>query len=349
MGPGRLDGARRRRIPAPASPRPASGRVRVPAARSRPESRRPAPVRRRSRRSPPGSAKLRAVTSLELLAPVLRAGRRPRPAPPRPRSDPRGPARSTASRSQAQRRCPLSTKIPARSRPAHGQDQARDPAAGPEIGEVRRVPARAHASAAAAKPSACARWGSTGPGPRNPAVRAVAPSTCAQALVCRDVLIGPAGLGTEPVAAHAGKMTTRRRGSSPSDVVSTPVDVGDHVVHDLAVGGAHRLERPLFAGLLDLGRDLAGRTRPAPGAGAPGTRRRRRGSRRCARRRGAGPPPARPPRVPGSWPHAGPTSAPRPSPSMCTVTSSSSISVRTEAVKPIVRTSSSVNVAAWSA
>ena len=54
---------------------------------------------------------------------------------------------------------------------------------------------------------------------------------------------------------HAGRITTCHRASSPSDTVSTPIDLVDRVVHGLAVERPHRLERPRLAGLEDFGDD----------------------------------------------------------------------------------------------
>ena len=112
---------------------------------------------------------------LELLPVALRAGRRARPAPRRPRRGPRDPARRRLPQPRPRRRPLLSTKTARASRPAHGQDQSRDPAAGTEVGEVRRARARARPPPPRRSPRRGAMCGSTGPGPEESRGRGLAP------------------------------------------------------------------------------------------------------------------------------------------------------------------------------
>ena len=74
-------------------------------------------------------------------------------------------------------------------------------------------------------------------------------------------LAGPGrapGPGSVWAGQSSGRIRTRRDGSSPSEVVRTPVELVDRVVHDLAIGRAHGLERLRLARVADLLGDLGG-------------------------------------------------------------------------------------------
>ena len=265
-----------------------------------------------------GPAKLRAVTRsnaladsghgrralgppLEHLDPVLEA-QLARPTPRAPRSaDGRD-----------------STRTPRASGQRSASTRPGTPPPGAEVGELAGSRPEHRLRAASANPRRARDGLDRMPGPRNPGACASSRRQDLEELAPRP---GPTEAGTH---GSAGQITTRRRGSSPSELVSTPVDLGDGVVHDLAVGRAHRLERALLAGLPDLGRDLAGeggQRLAAALAGSPPTSTRIQALRPPAC---AAPPRAPAPRSPGGSTPRGPTSSPRPSPSTAPVTSSSS-------------------------
>ena len=196
------------------------------------------------------------------------------------------------------------SKAPSASRPARGQDEARaprrrcrgrrtapggPPSAGRGIGEAR---ARGRGGRpdrpGRGSPGPARRRGSRGAAPRRSTGTAVTP-------------------GGSPPAAGA----LRPRSSSSTPSISATVSWTT-----LRSGGVHRLERPLLTGVREPRPPPGGRTRRAPRGGAPGSRRRRRGAGRCARSARAARPRARPPRAPGGSSPAGPTSSPRPSPSI---------------------------------
>ena len=130
---------------------------------------------------------------------------------------------------------------------ADSQDQAGEAAAAAQVersGRPRTAPSRRSANRAA-----CSMWGSTGPGPRKP--RSRDRSSAHESRVGAIGADGSVARGSMRPAADqsTGRITTRRRWSSPSDIVRHAVDLVDRVVDDLAVGGVHRLERLLDARL----------------------------------------------------------------------------------------------------
>ena len=91
-------------------------------------------------------------------------------------------------------------------RAGEGHGQPRHPAPLPRSTTRPATPTRA-----AMKPAAWTTWSPTGPGPRKPSCRA------------RSSWCSRAGSGRRsPPASHAGRITTRRRLSSPSETVVTP-------------------------------------------------------------------------------------------------------------------------------
>src|SRR5581483_9325970 len=106
-------------------------------------------------------------------------------------------------------------------------------------------------------------WASTGPGPRKPrwraSVRTSMTGSTGPGVWLRPVTCGASGvagfgclggdIGEQDDAAM--RILTLGDGLHAGDLVHG-------VVHDLAVCGVHRLQRPLRSGCADIGRDLAG-------------------------------------------------------------------------------------------
>ena len=146
--------------------------------------------------------------------------------------DAAAPIRALARRSDksAVRRPEASTNSQLAFGPVHGEHEARDSAAGAEVD--RRAGLRRPPPGRRRRSRAWARCADTGPGPRAPWAQARsswATSAASTVLMRRpsatvDRLRNPQparASGVRP-GSHAGLITTRRRGSSPTDVVSTP-------------------------------------------------------------------------------------------------------------------------------
>ena len=222
--PARLD--RRPRLHAQQRPgrRPATGRAGPPAARSPPPAPRRPGTRPRTRPSPPadrtpGPRPGRTGPGTARRGPAPRPGRRPRgPGPPAPAPAPPRPGTPPAAR----RRRPASTGSPARPGPAAAR-AARRRSPGRGTPSPPASPDR-HAPPPCRSPRAWSRWGRSGTGPEQAQPAGVlqhrhqpppGPRPAVGA-ARRPRQLSPSS------SISSGMITTRRRGSSPSDVVDTP-------------------------------------------------------------------------------------------------------------------------------
>ena len=239
--------------------------------------------------------------------PIARA--RPAPRPARARPSPAGPSppRPRAASRRARERFDEDHR---EVRAGERQRYPGQPGAGPDVHHpcavreqlrddraVEEVPlpdpgrlARADAGPRSTTPALASRLGVRGRGERQPVAEDRPPADAAA--TAREAVAPATGAGAAVslavrrrcTAQALRETTTRRRGSSPSLSLSTPLIAGDRVVHDLALERRHRPQAHRLAAVEHLASRCACRARSARRAGT-GASRRCRASAGCGCRR----------------------------------------------------------------